>query len=46
MVLPDQIAVRDVTTAFNDRDSLRDKANASRPRSVLGRLVEAANRFA
>jgi chromate reductase len=46
MVLPDQIAVRDAATAFDDRDNLRDEANANRLRTVLGNLVDAAHQYA
>jgi chromate reductase len=46
LVLPDQIAVRDAATAFDDRDNLRDEANANRLRSVLGQLVDAAHQYA
>jgi chromate reductase, NAD(P)H dehydrogenase (quinone) len=46
LVLPEQIAVRDAATAFDDKDNLRDEANASRLRTVLGRLVESAHQFA
>ena len=46
MVLPDQIAVRDAATAFDDLDNLRDEANANRLRTVLGELVDAAHQLA
>jgi chromate reductase len=46
MVLPDQIAVRDAATAFDDRDNLRDETNANRLRTVLGHLVDAAHQYA
>lgn len=46
MVLPDQIAVRDAATAFDDMDNLRDEANANRLRTVLGHLVDAAHQLA
>jgi NAD(P)H-dependent FMN reductase len=46
MVLPDQIAVREAATAFDDKDELRDEKAASQLRTVLGRLVEAAHHYA
>jgi chromate reductase, NAD(P)H dehydrogenase (quinone) len=46
MVLPDQIAVRDAATAFDDMDNLRDEANANRLRTVLGHLIDAAHQLA
>jgi chromate reductase len=46
MVLPDQIAVRDAATAFDDMDNLRDETNANRLRTVLGQLVDAAHQLA
>jgi chromate reductase, NAD(P)H dehydrogenase (quinone) len=46
MVLPDQIAVRDAATAFDDMDNLRDEGNANRLRTVLGHLVDAAHQLA
>jgi chromate reductase len=46
LVLPDQIAVRDAATAFDEKDNLRDEANANRLRTVLGHLVDAAHQFA
>jgi chromate reductase, NAD(P)H dehydrogenase (quinone) len=46
MVLPDQIAVREAATAFDDKDELRDEKAASQLRTVLGRLVEAAHHHA
>jgi chromate reductase, NAD(P)H dehydrogenase (quinone) len=41
-VLPDQIAVREAATAFNDDDSLRDPRAARTLHVVLTRLAEAA----
>jgi chromate reductase, NAD(P)H dehydrogenase (quinone) len=46
MVLPDQIAVRDAATAFDDMDNLRDETNANRLRAVLGQLIDAAHQLA
>jgi chromate reductase len=39
-VLPDQIAVREAATAFDDKDNLRDERAATLLRQVLRRLVE------
>jgi chromate reductase len=46
MVLPDQVAVRDAATAFDEMDNLRDETAANRLRTVLARLVEAAHHYA
>ena len=45
-VLPDQMAVREAASAFNDDDSLRDERAARTLRGVLQRLVEAARHIA
>jgi NAD(P)H-dependent FMN reductase len=42
LVLPDQIAVREAASAFDERDNLRDERTAKLLKSVLARLVEAA----
>jgi chromate reductase len=42
MVLPDQIAVREAATAFDENDQLRDERSARQLRTVLQHLVEAA----
>ncbi|HVX92137.1 MAG TPA: NAD(P)H-dependent oxidoreductase [Xanthobacteraceae bacterium] len=39
-VLPDQIAVREAATAFDEKDNLRDERTATLLRQVLRRLVE------
>ena len=46
MVLPEQIAVNEAATAFDDSGSLREERQAQKLRSVLGQLVEAAWHFA
>ncbi len=44
VVLPEQIAVREAATAFDDSDQLRDERSAKQLRTVLQHLVEAARR--
>jgi chromate reductase len=46
MVLPEQIAVNEAATAFDDLDNLREERHAQKLRSVLGQLVAAARYFA
>jgi len=46
LVLPEQIALNEATTAFDEMDNLRDERNAQRLRSVLGRLAESARQYA
>jgi len=46
LVLPEQIAVNEAATAFDDMDNLREERHAGRLRSVLGQLVESARQFA
>jgi chromate reductase len=46
MVLPEQIAVGEAATAFDDLDNLRAEPHAQKLRSVLGQLVEAARNLA
>jgi len=46
LVLPDQIAVRGASQAFDDMDELKDEAIAALLKRVVGRLVEMAGRFA
>jgi chromate reductase len=45
LVLPEQIAVREAASGFDDVGSLRDERAANMLRGVLGRLVEAARQF-
>ena len=46
LVLPEQIALSDAATAFDEMDNLREERHAQRLRSVLGRLVESARQYA
>jgi len=46
LVLPEQIAVRGASQAFDDMDELKDEALAALLKRVVGRLVEMAGRFA
>jgi chromate reductase, NAD(P)H dehydrogenase (quinone) len=46
LVLPDQIAVRNAATAFDEAENLRDVGEAERLRSVLARLVDVAHQYA
>jgi len=46
LVLPEQIAVRGASQAFDDMDELKDEAIAALLKRVVGRLVEMAGRFA
>jgi chromate reductase len=46
LVLPEQIAVNEAATAFDDMDNLREERHANRLRSVLGQLVESARQLA
>jgi len=45
IVLPQQIAVSEAATAFDDLDNLRDERHSEKLRSVLGKLVESARHF-
>ncbi len=46
LVLPDQVAVRNAASAFDETENLRDAAEAERLRSVLARLVDVAHQYA
>ena len=46
LVIPEYITVREATTAFDERDALHDERSAKLLKSVLERLVLAAQRFA
>jgi chromate reductase, NAD(P)H dehydrogenase (quinone) len=46
LVLPDQIAVNEAASAFDDLDNLREDRHAGKLRSVLGQLVESARHYA
>jgi len=45
LVIPDYIAVREATNAFDDKDALKDERSAKQLKAVLERLVDAAKRF-
>lgn len=45
-VLPEQIAVREAATAFDDDDQLRDERSARLLKTVLQRLIDAARNIA
>jgi chromate reductase, NAD(P)H dehydrogenase (quinone) len=45
-VLPEQIALREAATAFDDNDNLRDQRSARLLKTVLERLVDAARHIA
>ncbi|MEZ5785413.1 MAG: NAD(P)H-dependent oxidoreductase [Xanthobacteraceae bacterium] len=45
LVLPEQIAVREAASGFDDAGSLRDERAANALRGMLDRLVEAARQF-
>jgi len=46
LVLPEQIAVTEAATAFDEMDNLREERHAQKLRSVLGQLVESARHYA
>ena len=46
LVIPEQIAVRQVSQAFDETDKLKDEPTAKLFEQVLQRLVEMARRFA
>jgi chromate reductase, NAD(P)H dehydrogenase (quinone) len=46
MVLPEQIAVNQAASAFDDSGNLHEERHAGKLRAVLGRLVESARHFA
>ena len=45
LVLPDQVAIRNATTAFDEAENLRDAGDADRLRNVLARLVDVAHQY-
>lgn len=45
LVLPEQIAVREAASAFDERDNLKDERSAKLLKSVLTRLSEAARQW-
>jgi chromate reductase len=46
LVLPEQIAVREAATAFDDMDNLKDARAAQALQAVVGRLIDTALRLA
>jgi chromate reductase, NAD(P)H dehydrogenase (quinone) len=46
LVLPDQVAIRDAASAFDEAENLRDAGDADRLRSMLARLVDVAHQYA
>jgi chromate reductase len=46
LVLPEQVAIRNAGTAFDEAENLRDAGNADRLRGMLARLVDVAHRCA
>jgi chromate reductase, NAD(P)H dehydrogenase (quinone) len=46
LVLPDQVAIRNAATAFDEAENLRDAGDADRLRSMLARLVDVAHQYA
>ncbi len=45
LVIPEQVAVREAASGFDEIDALRDERTANALRNVLARLVEAAQPF-
>ena len=46
LVLPEQIAVREAASGFDDNDNLREERAAAMLKTVLARLVETSRQFA
>lgn len=46
LVLPEQIAVREAASGFDDNDNLREERAATMLKTVLARLVETSRQFA
>jgi NAD(P)H-dependent FMN reductase len=46
LVIPEQVAVREAASGFDEQDNLRDERAAAHLKAVLTRLVEAARQFA
>jgi chromate reductase, NAD(P)H dehydrogenase (quinone) len=46
LVLPEQVAIRNAATAFDEAESLRDAGDADRLRGMLARLVDVAHQYA
>jgi hypothetical protein len=45
-VLPEQVAIRNAASAFDEAENLRDEGDADRLRSMLARLVDVAHQYA
>jgi chromate reductase, NAD(P)H dehydrogenase (quinone) len=46
LVLPDQVAIRNAASAFDEADHLRDAGDAERLRGMLARLIDVAHQYA
>src|SRR5215467_14068322 len=46
LVIPEQVAVRDASLAFDDSESLKDERTAALLKTVVNRLIEMARGFA
>jgi chromate reductase, NAD(P)H dehydrogenase (quinone) len=46
LVLPDQVAIRNAASAFDEAENLRDAGDGDRLRSMLARLVDVAHQYA
>jgi chromate reductase, NAD(P)H dehydrogenase (quinone) len=46
LVLPDQVAIRNAATAFDEAENLCDAGEAERLRSMLARLIDVAHQYA
>jgi chromate reductase len=46
LVLPDQVAIRNAASAFDEAENLRDAGDGDRLRSLLARLVDVAHQYA
>jgi chromate reductase len=46
LVLPDQVAIRNAASAFDEAENLRDAGDGDRLRSQLARLVDVAHQYA
>ena len=46
LVLPDQVAIRNAASAFDEAENLRDAGEAERLRSMLARLNDVAHQYA
>ncbi len=46
LVLPEQVAIRNAASAFDEAENLRDAGDGDRLRSMLARLVDVAHQYA